>query len=70
MLQKVHKFYYLIIVVIISGKFQVKYNDGKDMVEAIAGQTLLLPKGIKYEYIFPTGICNYVPICFPAFRLI
>ena len=37
------------------------------MVEAIAGQTLLLPKGIKYEYIFPTGICNYVPICFPAF---
>ena len=55
------------IVVIISEKFQVKYNDGKDMVEAIAGQTLLLPKGIKYEYIFPTGICNYVPICFPAF---
>ena len=55
------------VVVVLKGRFQVKYNDGKECIEAIGGQTLLLPKGFKYEYNFPTGSCSYVPICMPAF---
>ena len=55
------------VVVVLKGRFEVKYNDGKDRIEAIGGQTILLPKGLKYEYNFPTGNCSYVPICMPAF---
>ena len=55
------------VVVVLKGRFEVKYNDGKERIEAIGGQTILLPKGLKYEYNFPTGNCSYVPICMPAF---
>ena len=41
---------------------------GQTKVEATAGQTLWLPKGVRYHYHFPAEEgTEYVPVCIPGF---
>eukprot|EP01046_Picozoa_sp_COSAG06_P006909 COSAG06_NODE_331_length_17352_cov_63.031098_4_plen_222_part_00 len=58
-------------VLVLKGKMVVDVGPvGKDQtkVEAVAGETLWLPKGVRYHYHFPAAEgTEYVPICFPAF---
>jgi mannose-6-phosphate isomerase-like protein (cupin superfamily) len=58
-------------VLVLKGKMVVDVGPvGKTQtqVEAVEGETLWLPKGVRYHYHFPAPEgTEYIPICFPAF---
>ncbi len=56
-------------VMVLKGRMIVYVGDNEDVVlEAGEGQTLHLPRGVRYRYTVPEEGCEYVPICLPAFR--
>eukprot|EP00747_Dinoflagellata_sp_TGD_P178711 gnl/TRDRNA2_/TRDRNA2_28163_c0_seq2.p1 gnl/TRDRNA2_/TRDRNA2_28163_c0~~gnl/TRDRNA2_/TRDRNA2_28163_c0_seq2.p1 ORF type:complete len:162 (-),score=20.12 gnl/TRDRNA2_/TRDRNA2_28163_c0_seq2:118-603(-) len=55
-------------ILVLEGEVRIRVNDEKEpSLAATAGRTLWLPKGYRYEYLFPAR-CRYVPVCLPAFH--
>jgi uncharacterized protein (DUF952 family)/mannose-6-phosphate isomerase-like protein (cupin superfamily) len=52
---------------VLKGRLVCKLSDGKAL-EVLAGQTIFIEKGERFQPTFPDGDTEYIPVCLPAFR--
>jgi len=53
---------------VLKGRMVLKYDDGRQELEVVSGQTVFIGRGERFKPEFPEGGTEYVPVCLPAFR--
>lgn len=49
------------------GRIVLNFGDG-ECLEVVAGKTVFIAKGERFQPVFPVGDTEYIPFCLPAFR--
>jgi uncharacterized protein (DUF952 family)/mannose-6-phosphate isomerase-like protein (cupin superfamily) len=60
-------------MVVLKGFLEIHYyptadNDNKHVLTVREGETVFIPKGERFQPVFPQAGAEYIPVCIPAFR--
>lgn len=58
-------------MVVLNGYLEIHFQGADDKAEILTvkeGETVFIPKGERFQPVFPEAGAQYVPVCIPAFR--